>query len=120
MIPALTGWIDKAREKQVMLDARNVEMAAQAGLYQAYATDSSFDKSDDALDLKGNDKIYGLTDYVTSICGDDWSTNVTTATVEWDESGDVTEFVYTNADGTATYRLVADASNPAGWVIESK
>lgn len=120
MVPALTGWIDKAREKQVMLDARNVEMAAQAGLYQAYATETNFDGSTTELNLLGGTDTYGIVSYVGSICGDDWSAGVTTATVEWNDTGDVITFVYTSAGNTATYRLVADGDNAAGWVITSE
>lgn len=106
MIPALTGWIDKAREKQVMLDARNVEMAAQAGLYQQYAVETKFEKGTDG---KMN---ADLTEYVDTICGEKWADDVT-CTVMWDEKANITEFVYTAKGHTATY-------NNGVWEIESK
>lgn len=37
MVPALLGWIDKAKEKQYVLEARNVYMAAQAKASEYYA-----------------------------------------------------------------------------------
>lgn len=117
MIPTLTGWIDKAREKQVLLEARNVESAAQAGLYQAYAMEDTFAESAEELNLLTDADTYGVATYVESICGDTWSEGVTTATVEWDDSGAVTVFVYTDAGNTATYRLVADGDDAAGWTI---
>lgn len=37
MVPALLGWIDKAREKQYVLEARNIYMAAQTKASEQYA-----------------------------------------------------------------------------------
>ncbi len=37
LVPALLGWIDNARQKQFVLAARNVVMAAQAVADEAYA-----------------------------------------------------------------------------------
>lgn len=39
LVPALLGWIDKAKEKQYVLDARSLYMAAQAKLSEKYAND---------------------------------------------------------------------------------
>lgn len=102
MIPALTGWIDKAREKQVMLDARNVEMAAQAGLYEAYAANSTFEAGT-GVSLDAATGKYELGAYITSVCGKDWATG-RTCTVTWDDKGNITTFKYTVKDGqTATF-----------------
>ena len=40
LVPALLGWIDKAKEKQYVLDARSVYMAAQALTSEAYASEA--------------------------------------------------------------------------------
>lgn len=37
LIPALLGWIDKAKEKKYLLEARNVVLASQAAATEAYA-----------------------------------------------------------------------------------
>lgn len=37
LVPALLGWIDKAREEQYGLEARNIYLAAQAQASEAYA-----------------------------------------------------------------------------------
>ncbi len=37
LVPALLGWIDKAREKQYVLDARSVYVATQAYIDEQYA-----------------------------------------------------------------------------------
>lgn len=39
LVPALLGWIDKAKEKQAVLDCRSVYMAAQAKASEKYAAD---------------------------------------------------------------------------------
>ena len=41
LVPALLGWIDNARTKQYVLDARNVYMATQAVIDEKYAADPS-------------------------------------------------------------------------------
>ena len=41
LIPALLGWIDRAREKQDLLNAKNCLTAIQAGLTEEYAKNSS-------------------------------------------------------------------------------
>lgn len=40
LVPALLGWIDKAKEKQAVLDCRSVYMAAQAKASEKYAADT--------------------------------------------------------------------------------
>lgn len=107
MIPALTGWIDKAKEKQVMLDARNFEMAAQAGLYQEYAVNG---KTDEKPTYTGD-----LKTYIDGVIGDAAGKIVSVA-IETDQKGTITELTYkSNDEYTATYNLSGDN---AGWKIE--
>ena len=40
LIPAMTGWIDKAKEKQVYVEARTYLLAAQTLASEAYATNA--------------------------------------------------------------------------------
>ncbi len=40
MLPALTGYIDKARESSMVTEARSCFVAAQSGVSEAYATDN--------------------------------------------------------------------------------
>lgn len=54
MVPALLGWIDKAKEKQYILEARNVYMAMQTKATELYADGDA----DDILDrLKEDDDV---------------------------------------------------------------
>lgn len=69
LLPALLGWIDEARNKQYVLEARSVYMAAQAVADEKYAS------GEDALDIgeKDVDKIQKLADVAlvgTSADGD--------------------------------------------------
>lgn len=41
MIPALTGWIDQAKQKQITLEARTVYLAAQTVASVDYANDTN-------------------------------------------------------------------------------
>lgn len=105
MVPALTGWIDKAREKQVMMDARNVEMAVQAGLYQEYAEAEKFEKgSGDSASLSND-----LAEYVEAICGEKWDD--VPFEVTWDAKANISHFEYTAKGYKAIY-------NGSGWEIE--
>lgn len=42
LVPSLTGYIDKAVEKRVMLQARSLMTAAQATIDEAYAKGNSY------------------------------------------------------------------------------
>ena len=77
LVPALLGWIDNAKEKQYVLDARNVYLATQAAIDEVYAMDASkistnADTIDAGTDDLGKiyDKIVSLSDAkFTSISG---------------------------------------------------
>lgn len=52
MVPSLIGWINKAKEKELILTARNAELAAQTVLYENYvASGNAAIASVDALAL---------------------------------------------------------------------
>lgn len=89
LIPALTGYIDKAKEKQVISDTRSCVMAAQTLADEKYGED------------KGD-----LTDSTpTSIKGDVETLADVTGTVNSFkvQGGKVTELVYSKDDLTCTY-----------------
>ena len=55
LIPALTGYIDRAKEKNVIAETRQVVMAAQTLYDEAYGnsdTAPTFDKTNDRLSLR--------------------------------------------------------------------
>ena len=58
-IPALLKYIDKARDKQVLIDTRAICMATQSVMTEAYATDSWKNNGKNFLtigDKNGNDE----------------------------------------------------------------
>lgn len=110
MVPALTGWIDKAKEKQVMLDARNFEMAAQAALYQEYAEKGKTDKNP-GYSPKGTDE---LSKYIDGVIGTDAAGKIDDAEITTDEKGTIIGLKYTAGGYTATY---AATGEDAGWKI---
>ena len=66
MVPSLLGWINKAKEKELILSARNAELAAQTVLYEKYVANKYADiTAVDSLatitgdDLKEVEKIAG-------------------------------------------------------------
>lgn len=115
MVPALTGWIDKAREKQVVLDARNVELAAQSAVYDKYAKAKAgtFTAADVTYDGTGSDDI---STYITEIIGDDAIAAISSCKFSYNVEGTITSFTYTTKDGkyVATY---TSSGNDAGWTV---
>ena len=81
LIPALTGYIDKAKEKDVIAKTRQIVMASQTLLDEAYGkkpksdTEIEFGSAGAAYDETGNKIVIGVT---TAISGQD----STTTTVE--------------------------------------
>lgn len=107
MIPSLIGWIDKAKEKELVLTARNAELAAQTVLYENYVA-------------SGNTAITPVTS-ATTISGDDLAAiekitgELKDVTLQWayGKDGVIDQFIYTNTSKTATFDGVS-------WVIEDK
>ena len=112
LIPALTGYIDKAREKQIIAEARQAVMAAQTLVDEAYA------KEDVGTEIKiGN----GTSDHVKladierlAELGTDTVQSAKTSPVQINTSGSdlykiaVSELVYVNDGKQCTY-----TANPA-------
>lgn len=105
LIPALTGYIDKAKEKSITAECRQAVMAAQTLADEKYATntktaitfDSATTKSTDAAkvsqgDIKELGEVSGTVSDVTF------------------NKGKVTKLVYSNSGKKCTYE-VASGSN---------
>jgi prepilin-type N-terminal cleavage/methylation domain-containing protein len=56
LVPALLGYIDKAKAKQIVLNARSCYTAAQAKFSEMYADNTVYGEAD------GTGKIFGMTD----------------------------------------------------------
>lgn len=116
LIPALTGYIDKANEKKIVATTRQVVMAAQAEVSEAYGKASGAklvggDKvnvmaSSQAVDGINPVEIGVLAELVTK--SDDTNPTYTpksgiTATVSWNDAGHVTEVVVGQSGRVCTY-----------------
>ena len=97
LIPALTGYIDKAKNKSIVAETRQAVMAAQTLVDEAYANVQSADKIQFGT---------GSTDGVTYIGYDKVKELAETAETPSDgeiASGKVTKLVYSHAGRTCTY-----------------
>lgn len=97
MVPSLIGWIDKSREKQHILEARNVYLATQTVVFeQAKLPSTSF---------TDGDKITLTAEEISSIND---LTKLTTAdqigTIIVDEGGVIKKFKYTPSGYEATFK----------------
>jgi prepilin-type N-terminal cleavage/methylation domain-containing protein len=67
LVPALLGYIDRAKEQQVLLNARSCMMAAQAELSELYAKEEVWSKY---MDVSGTDIANTIIDTADVSC--DW------------------------------------------------
>lgn len=107
MIPSLVGWIDKAREKETVLTARNAELAAQSIVLEYYAQTKTGASKDGAITY-ASDNNYKL---VKDIAKYDDSDSIKIADLNTDYT--IKEFYYYDASA----KLLATYENNA-WVIE--
>ena len=105
LIPALTGYIDKANNQKVIATTRQVVMAAQTEVSEAYAKADGGKLTADTLSNtnKGTapapefDKICALAEVSEKKNG------VTAITIEYNAEGHVTEVKVTQSGKTCTY-----------------
>ncbi len=114
LVPALLGWIDKAREKQATTNAEAAYVAAQGLATEYYGVVSSKKPSEiapsDVQTYASAGKIRFLTDI-------DEAFSVTiTSTGTGKEACKITQFVYTNAEYEATWK----ASEGGSWTVVKK
>ena len=124
LIPALTGYIDKAKEKQLVAETRQIVMATQTLLDEAYAvktsTDTiSFETGDRPSAEKSKFKIYqtdikGLSEVKTltllaagAIVSNEGDVVVT---VDATNGSKIAKVVYKNHGKTCTYDATADVA----------
>ncbi len=96
LVPALTGYITKAREKTTLAEARNVLTAVQTYESEQYGIGSYAEKNDATPALSGTTILGGY------LLEGDVSSGAT-AKYSTDEYAKVTEFEYTVGSTTVTY-----------------
>jgi len=106
LVPSLTKWIDKAKEKQVLVNARTVYLACQTEASEKYGTDSAFTGA--KYTVSSAAVTYASSAYtVTGEVAKDIA-NLSDVRVNYtfsctvDNSGNVTAFTYTQGSVTVT------------------
>ena len=103
LVPSLTGYIDKARQKSILTEARNVQMAAQTyGSEQYDKLQSAGSASIPDVTLTGSKA--GTPDEISKL-----AETSGTGTVKFDTKGKVSEITYKNKGWKVTY------TEATGW-----
>lgn len=89
LIPALTGYIDKAKEKNVIAETRQAVMAAQTILDEEYALVDPNAANGGSITLTYTD--------ITTLA--EVKGTITASSIKWSNKGVVTELEYTAANG---------------------
>ena len=100
LIPALTGYIDKAKQKSVISETRQVVMAAKNLYYEAYGKNDSAPtfKKDNTAAIK-----YSDVKDLAEVKGEIDSIKVGAANATDDTANKITEVVYKKGGKTCTY-----------------
>ena len=106
LIPALTGYIDKAKKKDVIAETRQVVMAAQTLADEAYASknvggDVTYGDDGDVTKAKVAELAEVKADNITSIT----ITKSTVTKVEYTKSGKTCTYTYTATDKKGAYSV---------------
>ena len=106
LIPALTKYIDKAKEKDVIAETRQVVMAAQTLTDEAYAS-KEVDGTVEYGDSKDvtQAKVAELAEVKASNITDIIITKSTVTKVVYTKSGKTFTYEYTATDKKGTYRV---------------
>lgn len=109
LIPALTGYIDKAKNKDIIAETRQTVMAAQTLVDEAYA---KADVGADTVKVNGETGTVKVSDIaaLAEVKGDIGTVTVT--------NGKVTVLEYTKSGKTCTYK--ADGSGADGKYTVAK
>lgn len=112
LIPALTGYIDKAKNKSIVAETRQTVMAAQTLVDEAYAKAGV---ASDTVKVEGQDgagaiKKQDIADLAEVPVG-----NITSVTVT---NGKVAELKYTKSGKTCTYTAGATNGTDGAYDVE--
>lgn len=108
LIPALTGYIDKANNQKVIATTRQVVMAAQTEVSEAYAKAEGGKLTAGNLDEKSTPKLSTVLKLAeVSTDGTTYKNGVKTVTVTISAEGHVTEVKVTQSGKTCTYSETA-------------
>lgn len=108
-VPSMIGWIDRAKEKQILIQARNVYMAAQTIVLEDYAYGETTDEltTEQMVEAEELSQCSGTID--SGLIDED--------------SGVITDFLYEEGDYRAAYHEEGSESarkgdtGEAGWTV---
>lgn len=109
LVPALTGYIDKAKKNQVIAETRMLTQAAQTELSTLYATDEFQEQKSASSFTVAARNGTPLTDAGQKL------TNLSTRYKEIVSLSEVPSLI----DGTGTFFVVADRSGAIHWTVYS-
>lgn len=135
LIPALTGYIDKAKNKSVIAETRQIVMAAQTIVDEQYA-------KNDTTSLKGSDGNYtvtlgtktGISNGVITISytelqelsevkvnekGEGTTTSKVSDSITINEKGKITELTYTKGNKVCKYRPGNDQNSDGDYDVDT-
>ena len=117
LIPALTGYIDKANEAKVLAEARTVLTAAQATVSEAYAKEQLV-SSDGVIYKAANDmakQIWELSELDPNNKKITWRFTVAGLKNPILTPGVIDTFEYCNGAYRITYHAIGTDEYPSGW-----
>lgn len=103
LIPALTGYIDRARNKSIVAETRQTVMAAQTLVDEQYANDASTAITVGTSGTVTYDAVRELAETTGAI-----------SSVTVDAGGKITSLTYSNGGRTCTYSSVAQSGSTDG------
>ncbi len=112
-IPALLKYIDKAKEKQVVIDARTAYLAAETAASEAYAADTDVPTSKKLEFTQTASTTDAVSANATNLTG---ITKEYTCTVTLGTDWEITKVEFTESGKKATLDLSAAATDKS-WVV---
>lgn len=121
LVPSLTGYIDKAVEKRIMLQARSLMTAAQATIDEAYAKGELPIDNNGRFKQPNEDTAYNLAKQIIELSELDtqcqWQFSLAEADADF-PTGKIAILQFCNGEHYIVYRITAGRPakrNPAGW-----
>ena len=121
LVPSLTGYIDKAVEKRVMLQARSLMTAAQATIDEAYAKGELHIDDNGGFEPLNVDTAHKLAKQIIELSELDtqcqWQFSLADADADF-PTGKIAILQFCNGEHYIVYRITSGRPakrNPAGW-----
>ena len=121
LVPSLTGYIDKAVEKRIMLQARSLMTAAQATIDEAYAKGELHIDDNGGFEPLNVDTAHKLAKQIIELSELDtqcqWQFSLADADADF-PTGKIAILQFCNGEHYIVYRITSGRPakrNPAGW-----